>query len=323
MRLLAPSPARFLDAATGAPAFGAYTGPLPRIELPSLGLRDRIARRKKWFWFAVTTDEIWLSFAIVRTGYAASAFAFAFDLREKRMLVDRTVLGPTLAAKIADGPHEEGGPIARFKVGRSKIVVIRERELRIAASLDGLSLAASIDEASAPPSVTAIAKLAGGDGLLNATEKVALARVRGEAKVAGRAVYDLAKGFAGWDYTHGLMPRHTRWNWAFGLGHAKDGMPFGFNVVEGFVGEAECAMFRDGKVVPIAEPHFGIGEDTWRLEGDGIDLTFDVGAVHRQDTNLVVVKSRFVQPVGTFRGTIAGVEVEGLPGVVEDQDVVW
>lgn len=322
MRLLAPSPARFLDAATGAPAFGAYSGPLPRIELPSLGLRDRIARRKKWFWFAVTTDEVWISCAIVRTGYAASAFAFAFDLREKRMLVDRTVLGPTVAGTIADGPHENGSPIARFKVGRSKIAVIRERELRIAAELDGLSFAASIDEASAPPSVAAIAKLAGGDGLLDATEKVALAPVRGEAKVGGRA-FDLAKGMAGWDYTHGLMPRHTRWNWAFGLGRATDGAPLAFNVVNGFVGEAECAMFRDGKVEPIAEPRFVIGDDTWRLEGEGIDLTFDVGAVHRQHTNLVVVKSRFVQPVGTFRGKIGGVEIDGLPGVVEDQDVLW
>ena len=48
--------------------------------------------------------------------------------------------------------------------------------------------------------------------------------------------------------------------------------------------------------------------------GEGIDLRFEVGAVHAQNTNLVVVRSRFLQPVGTFHGTIGGQDVDGLPG---------
>ena len=65
----------------------------------------------------------------------------------------------------------------------------------------------------------------------------------------------------------------------------------------------------------------------WRLVGDGIDLAFRPGGVHAQRTNLLVVKSRFVQPVGVFTGTVRvsgrDVQVESLPGVVEDQDVLW
>ena len=65
----------------------------------------------------------------------------------------------------------------------------------------------------------------------------------------------------------------------------------------------------------------------WRLTADGIDLTFEPGGLHAQSTNLLVVKSRFVQPVGTFTGTVRvggrDVRVVGLPGVVEDQDVLW
>jgi hypothetical protein len=63
------------------------------------------------------------------------------------------------------------------------------------------------------------------------------------------------------------------------------------------------------------------------LSGPDVALTFDVGAIHAQRTNLVLVRSRFVQPVGAFRGTLrvdgADIELDGVPGVVEDQNVVW
>ena len=58
-----------------------------------------------------------------------------------------------------------------------------------------------------------------------------------------------------------------------------------------------------------------------------MDLTFGVGAVHAQHTNLLLVRSRFLQPAGTFSGTMRidgrDVELDGVPGVVEDQDVIW
>ena len=65
----------------------------------------------------------------------------------------------------------------------------------------------------------------------------------------------------------------------------------------------------------------------WRLAGEGIDLTFEPGAVLRAAYEPRLVRSRFLQPVGTFRGTLRlggqDVRVADLPGVVEDQDVLW
>lgn len=328
MRSLAQAPAAFVDTGTGQPAFGSYAGPLPRIEMPALGLRDRVARRKRWLYLALASEEVWVSLAVVRTGYAATAFGFAYDLAKKTMLVDRTILGPTAVARVADGPHEDGA-IARFSLGRSNIVFARAgSRMDVRAHLGELEVEATLDESAAPPSVSAIAPL--GDGLVNATEKRALSRVTGHARIAGRT-FDLARATAGWDYTHGLLPRHTRWHWAFALGTTDSGAPIAFNVVEGFVGEAECAAFFDGKVHPIAEPRFEMDVERptlpWKLRGEGIDLSFSPGAVHAQHTKLVVIRSRFIQPVGTFEGTlrIGGreVRVEGLPGVVEDQDVLW
>ncbi|MCW5833814.1 MAG: DUF2804 family protein [Labilithrix sp.] len=191
-----------------------------------------------------------------------------------------------------------------------------------------ISVDVAIDEATAPPAISAIAEI--GPSLASATEKRALAAVRGSLVASGRRV-SLDGALGGYDYTHGLMPRHTRWRWAFAMGRAADGAAVAFNVVEGFVGEAECAAFAPGGVFPIREPRFDFDaarpDAPWRLVGEGIDLTFDVGAVHAQRTNLVLVRSRFLQPAGTFRGTLRidgrDVALEGVPGVVEDQDVLW
>jgi hypothetical protein len=51
------------------------------------------------------------------------------------------------------------------------------------------------------------------------------------------------------------------------------------------------------------------------------------GGVHRETRDLGIVSSRFVQPVGSFSGTIEvlgrRLVIERALGVVEDQDVLW
>ena len=323
-----PAPASFRDSQTGGPAFGAYAGPLPRVGLGQIGMRDRIARRKRWVYMALNTDALWTSFAIVRTGYAATAFAFVYDLAEKRMLVDRTVLGLAAGTRVADDPHAPG-ELARFAFGKTELTFTRAGpELEARVRMGDLELEATLDESVGPRAITAVAEL--GPGLWNATEKRALLATRGRGKIAGRELsFKGARG--GYDYTHGLLPRHTEWRWAFAQGKTKAGEPIGFNLVSGFVGSAECAVFTNDEIAPLAEPMFAFDKDApdkpWRLKSADLDLRFDVGAVHSQHTNLVLVKSHFIQPVGTFTGTVRidgrTVEVEGLPGVVEDQDVLW
>jgi hypothetical protein len=160
-----------------------------------------------------------------------------------------------------------------------------------------------------------------GPGRLSATEKRAPLRVLGRVTVAGR-VLDLDGGRAGYDYTHGHMPRHTRWRWAFGLDR-----DLALNLTAGFIGGAECALLRaNGEVVRVGEPRIEFGrtplERAWTLQGEGIDLRFDPACAHVQSTNLILVRSRFVQCAGRLRGTVAGTAID-MPGVVEDQDSLW
>lgn len=327
VRSLAAAPLSFRDP-TGAPAFGSYAGPLPRVDLAERGLLARIARRKRWVWFGIGSEEILVSGAVVRTGYAITVFLFAYDLREGRMIVDETVLGPPRTARIGEDPHADGD-LARFSFLRSHVALAPTGDaLRLTARLRDVDLDASMDFAGAPPPVSAIARL--GDGLVNATEKRALAKVSGTAKLAGRSL-SLDGALGGYDYTNGLLPRHTKWRWAFGLGRDADGAPVALNFCEGFVGEAECAAFTENDVLPLPEPVFELDASRpglpWRLTAEGVDLEFVPGAVHAQHTNLLFVRSRFLQPAGVFRGVVrAGgreLRLDALPGVVEDQDVLW
>lgn len=280
-------------------------------------------RRKKWVWVGIAGDDVWISLAVVRMGYASNAFVFVHDLAEQRMLADVTLLGPPGAAEVGD---DHAQLLARFDFRGKVSVASTGSELAVRARLGGIELDATI-EAQAP-SVSANARV--GEGLYSFTEKRLLAATRGRVVVDGRSI-SLDGAFGGWDYTNGMMPRHTRWRWAFGMGRDRGGSAIGFNLTQGFVGEAECVAADASRTHPLGEPRIVYDEarpeSRWRLTGDGVDLVFEPGSVHAQRTNLGLVRSRFLQPAGLFRGSlrIGGetVEVDRLAGVVEDQDVLW
>ncbi len=327
-RVLSTAPRSFLHPESNAPAFGAYVGPLPRVDLGVLPLHDRIARRKCWVYGAILADDVWLAFAVVRTGYAATAFAFAYDRRTRAMLADASTLAPAPAARMTSDLHADG-EVAAFSWRRSRIrVVRRRRELDVLVRLRGLEIEATLEAAGAPPSLSVIAPL-GGDRV-DATEKCALLKTRGHARAKNRAV-SLDGGLAGYDYSCGLLPRRTQWRWAFAMGRAEDGQQIALNLAAGFIGEAECALFRGDAVVPLPEPRFDCAPENplapWHIAGGGVDLSFEPGAVHRDATRLLLVRSHFVQVAGTFSGVVTAdgreVRVRALAGVVEDQDVLW
>ena len=321
-RLQTPAPATFLDARTGAPRFGTFAGPLPAVNVPS-SLFARITRQKRWVYLAIATDDIWIALAIVRTGYAATAFGFAYDLRAKSMLEDCSVIG--IRAHVANDAHADGS-LARFHAGSSRVAFNREGSaLRAYARIGTMQLDAVLDTRGCPE-LAVIADL--GAGRWDATEKQALVPVRGEGRVGSRVVsFDGAR--AGWDYTHGFLPRRTKWRWAFAIGRASTGEAIALNLCAGFVGGAECAIFIDGNVFLLVEPRITFEDPlgAWLVRGRGLDLRFVPGAMHVESTNLILVRSRFLQPVGVFTGTIElghrSVALVDVPGVVEDQDVLW
>ncbi|MBN8613359.1 MAG: DUF2804 family protein [Deltaproteobacteria bacterium] len=342
--IAAPAPPHAVDPRSGRARHGTYRGTVGSADLGSLApsLLARTFREKRWVYATFVRAPWMISIAIVDLGYAQTTFAFAFH-EERGLVADlHSMPGvPRLSRVRQDGVHRIDatlrGPRAR--------VAVRERRgepvLSVHASLPSLELRASLDLAQASPAMTAIAPIRG--GIVNVTEKQTLAPVRGAALIAGERV-DLDGGLGGFDFTVGLLARETRWNWAFFMGATETGEPIAMNLVEGFVGAPECSVFGKDNVHALSEGRFelppaerageSLGERArhlapWRIrsaEGE-CDLVFTPRAVHDESLDLQLVRSRFVQPIGAFRGTIRRGEetlrIAHALGVVEDQDVRW
>jgi hypothetical protein len=185
-----------------------------------------------------------------------------------------------------------------------------------------------------PPPIGAIAALpAPPRGLFNATEKGVLMPAVGEV-IAGGRHYDLEGGLGGYDFTSGMLQRHTAWRWAFALGRARGAERVALNLVQGFVGEPECGVWIDGELFPVSEGRIDYTEGqplapwTVRTRLGEVDLRFEPGDVHAEAHDFKVVASKFLQPAGSYSGTIRlpgrePIALDRVLGVVEDQDVVW
>ncbi|WP_437573013.1 DUF2804 domain-containing protein [Sorangium sp. So ce887] len=334
MRELITPPDSILDPSTGAARAGSYRGELPRVDLSPLALRrlDRLLRHKRWTYVAFASDEVFIAVGVVHLGYLALVFGVVFDKAGRRLLVDRSTFGPPFAASVGDVGGE--GSSARAWLPRAQVRIERPRgesRVAVAAAFRGLALEARLDSRAAPPALSAIAQAP--RGVLIATEKRLLLGVEGEASVLGRRI-SLDGALASYDYTSGLLPRRTAWRWGLALGRAESGERVGLNVGEGFIGDAECALWIDGDLIPLAEGRFTFDAarplDPWRVRtADGaVDLRFVPGAAHSNHTNLGLVVSEFLQPIGLYSGTIRlpdgrVLELRDVLGVTEDQDITW
>jgi hypothetical protein len=264
--------------------------------------------------------------AIVDAGYLSSGFCAVFDRGARRLLVDDNLVLPSFCATIAEAPGEGGsarlsgpGVKARIERGGGRILVsARWRHAAIDLSLDARR---------APPPITAVAPV-GAKGRFELTQKTVLLPAEGEIRAAN--VRFAAQGaLAGHDYTHGYLARETAWRWAFAMGRAKSRL-VAFNFSEGFLQVAgENVVWLEGAPRPAGNVSFTFDRDAplspWRIrsEDGAIDLVFQPEGYRAQTVDLKLILSKYLQPFGAFKGSLQGIEIDGLPVVTEDHAARW
>lgn len=311
-----------------------FLGHLPHVE--RLGFRKYLPfswlHHKEWMYLSLVSDELFVGLAIVDLSYSVQAFVFVYHYETQKPLVDLSQLGPPGAGSVHETPT--GNREAIFDFGGLHISVTGtpvQNHYQVSLTGSHVRLEAKLQGTPNLPSIAAMASP--GENLLHGTEKIALLEVSGLFQTHGRT-WSLRHNLAGIDYTNGYLPRNMKWKWAFALGYTEAGQKIAFNLVDGALNEAECALWLENELIPLERAVFSFSpqhpEKPWYIKTlDGaLQLNFESGGMHKENKNLGVVASRYLQIAGSFRGTISlpdrpMLEIKQLHGVVEDQSVKW
>jgi hypothetical protein len=295
MREAPPSPV-----ADSGPKFGTYAGRFADTDLRlgerGVGRLRRLLSEKRWQWFAAFDDELAVGGAVVDAGVFGTAFL-----------------------TVATAPA--GGVVGMVDIPRRKLRVTRTGEaIAVDARFGGVdvALAANAAERAAVSAVCPVPDRADG---VNVTQKETCIPFEGHVAVDRSHDFD---GVGALDYSHGLLARETTWRWAIGSCTAADGTPVGFNLVEGFNDGRENAVWVDGEPQAVGEATVESGDGEWYVRTDcgTVDAALAVEGRREEDLDVGPLTSRYDQPLGTWHGTVAGRDVEGV-GVAERHLARW
>jgi hypothetical protein len=162
-----------------------------------------------------------------------------------------------------------------------------------------------------------------GDGYVWTTKQAGI-RAHGTVTVAGER--RTVESRAAVDDWAGYPHRRTVWKWSSGVGTAEDGRAVAWNLVDGVNDpprDSERAVWIDGVPAEVAPVTFA--DDLSAVAfAEGGELSFTAEAVRRRNENLLVIRSSYEQPFGTFGGTLpGGVRLREGYGVMERHEAVW
>lgn len=327
---LPPAPLAVVDV-DGRPRFGRFAGSTAVIDWTRLAApyaRSALWRHfhhKRWQYVALATEELFCGIAIVDLGWTNTAFAYAFDRIVREEVAGYSQNGlPGLGAHVAahagaDSTFTWPGCRISYRVldGASKYQLsLRCRDFEIDAEF-----------AATDPLLLAVGPIAGGS--VHATQKSTGMALIGEVRAADRR-YRLDGGVASFDYSNGLLARETSWQWA-----SAHSLELGFNLQAGYFGNHENALWLDGQLIPLGQARFDYDRANpaapWHIATDDglLDLHFKPEGARREDKNLLIAASRYIQPIGSFSGWVKSApdaaprKIERLVGVTEDHYSRW
>ena len=149
-------------------------------------------------------------------------------------------------------------------------------------------------------------------------------RAVGQVVIGGRR--HLVDAAAMLEQNGGYHPRRTHWWWSAGAGTLTDGRSAMWNAVVGLNDRGphhENTVWIDG--VPRQTGLVTISPDFSSTQFDsGEALQFTSEAERSTTTNLIVLRSEYRAPFGTFIGSLpGGLELTEGHGVMEDHRALW
>jgi len=272
--------------------------PLPPVRMPAWrGARPL----KRWRYVGVYGPELMLCVGSARVGPGRQSFWAVWD-RATRRLRERT--------------RRSGGGVRLGMDRPGRVLVVDE----------GVEIDLALDEVDG---VETICPVDGRPGAYTWTRKQGGVRARGTVSVDG-VVREL-DALAIVDDSAGYHARVTAWQWCAGVGRALDGRSLAWNLVAGINDpprDSERTVWIAGVPVEVG-PVARFAEDLAAITTeDGVDLSFSAEAVRERRENLLLVRSEYRQPFGTFTGTLpdrhdAPLQLAEGWGVMEQHRALW
>lgn len=315
--------------------FGQYAGFPSHIDWTRLSSDYRRSRfwrhfhHKRWQYVALATDELFCGIAIVDVGWTNTAFAYAYDRCQRKLLANFSQDGlPGFGAKLNLCPAIGAASHFRFLGNRIQYQQLAgSAQYQLNLHCGDFNIDANFDAENAAACLLAIGQVNGGS--VHATVKSSGMPLGGSVKIAGRE-FDLAGGVASFDHSNGFLARETAWRWA-----SAHSLELGFNLQSGYFGNNENVLWLDGQLISLGTAHFDFDASNilqaWHIYTDDglLDLQFQPEGCRSQNKNLVIAASRYAQPIGTFSGWVKASanavarRIENLPGVTEDHFSRW
>jgi hypothetical protein len=309
-----------------------------RKPLHRCNLHGRFPRKKRWNYWAITTETHLFSVTITNLDYAGLAFVYYADFAARQLTEVTKIIplgrGCHLPEQVAADVHYSGS-------GMQAAMEQTDGSVRLSvvlADFEGRPLTAQFAITIPPQHETLNVVVPWDERTFQFTSKQNTLPAEGSVTIGGQETrFSRPQSFACLDYGRGIWPRDCRWNWGSASGR-QNGRTIGLNLggqwTDG-TGSTENGVCVDGRLSKLSEDLTWQYDKSdfmrpWRIMGTktGIDLTFTPFMERVAASNLWLIRSEVHQMFGHYNGhftTADGerITVDNLVGWAEDHIARW
>jgi hypothetical protein len=309
-----------------------------RKPLHRCNLHGRFPRKKRWNYWAITTETHLFSVTITNLDYAGLVFVYYADFAARQLTEVTKIIplgrGCHLPEQVAADVHYSGS-------GMQAAMEQTDGSVRLSvvlADFEGRPLTAQFAITIPPQHETLNVVVPWDERTFQFTSKQNTLPAEGSVTIGGQETrFSRPQSFACLDYGRGIWPRDCRWNWGSASGR-QNGRTIGLNLggqwTDG-TGSTENGVCVDGRLSKLSEDLTWQYDKSdfmrpWRIMGTktGIDLTFTPFMERVAASNLWLIRSEVHQMFGHYNGhftTADGerITVDNLIGWAEDHIARW
>ena len=308
-----------------------------RHPLHNCNLSGSLFRKKRWNYWAITTDQFLFSVTLSDIDYLGLAFTYFLDFSTKEfheLTVTRLLgRGIELGNFVSDDVCFDDPRLSVALKNEESVAAIQVQS----PNFKGENLSANLSVITPPGHETLNVTIPWSDRRFQFTSKQNTLPVEGTIQV-GKKTYRAEGGYACLDFGRGIWPFSSFWNWASASG-TNDNHTIGLNFGAGWTdgtGMNENGICIDGVLSKISEDLEFIYDSTdylkpWKIRtplSNQVAVTFTPFYERVAKTDALILKSEVHQLIGHFSGEVKDAagktyEFKNLVGWAEDHYAKW